>query len=103
VACWTLDAPTILDRVSRGDVASRFALQSALGDSARDSDAQAELLDPLARLAASGDANGLDVLIWAVDSLALAHRSIARLVLDETDADDVAQEVLRQRGLLGGV
>lgn len=89
-----MDAPTILDRFSQGDAASRLALQAALSGSAGDSDAQAELLDPLACLAGAGNRNGLDALIWAVDSQRLAHRAISRLVLDEADADDVAQEVL---------
>lgn len=83
-----------MDQVRHGDVAARAALQAALRDAGGDRDAQAALLDPLARLAGSGDANGLDALIWVVDALHLAHRSIARLVLDESDADDVAQEVL---------
>ena len=89
-----LDAAVLVDRLRSGDPGGRSALQAALRSSVGDREAQGELLDPLATLAATGDRIGLDALIWAVDSLALAHKAIGRLVLDESDADDVAQEVL---------
>jgi len=89
-----VEAGSLVDRVRLGDPAARPALQSAFEAAGTDRNAVADLLDPLAGLAASGDARGLDALIWAIDGLGLAHKAISRLVLDETDADDVAQDVL---------
>lgn len=89
-----MEASAIIDRVQRGEPGGRAALLEAFDASAGDRDAQAALLDPLAALAATGHPGGLEALIWAVDSLGLAHKAIGRLVLDEADAEDVAQEVL---------
>jgi RNA polymerase sigma-70 factor, ECF subfamily len=52
------------------------------------------LLDAVAADAAAGSLAAVELLVWAVDELALAHPTIRRLVLDESDVDDVAQDVL---------
>jgi len=89
-----LDDLDLIERVRRGDPGARATFQEALGACGSDRERQASLLDPLAMRAAGGDAGALDALVVAIDSLALAHRAIGRLILDDTDADDVAQEVL---------
>lgn len=89
-----MESSILVDRVRSGDPAARSALQAAVLAAGTDRDAVADLLDPLATLAASGDARGLDALIWVIDGSHMAHKAISRLVLDETDADDVAQDVL---------
>jgi RNA polymerase sigma-70 factor, ECF subfamily len=61
---------------------------------AADSDARGGLLDVAATEAAGGDLDALDDLLWAVDTFGLARRAIRRLVLDESDADEVEQDVL---------
>lgn len=55
---------------------------------------RADLLDPAAVAAGTGDLGALDDLLWAVDELGLARRTVRRLVLDEDDADEVEQDVL---------
>lgn len=55
---------------------------------------RADLLDPTASAAGAGDLAALDDLLWAVDELGLARRTVRRLVLDEDDADEVEQDVL---------
>jgi RNA polymerase sigma-70 factor (ECF subfamily) len=59
-----------------------------------DDEQRAPLLDPVARAAGQGDLAALDDLLWAVDELGLARRTVRRLVLDEQDADEVEQDVL---------
>jgi RNA polymerase sigma-70 factor (ECF subfamily) len=70
--------------------AVRDDLAARRGDLAR----LAEVLDPLAGLAADGDQTALELVLWAVDALRLARPTIMALVLDEADADDVNQDVL---------
>jgi RNA polymerase sigma-70 factor (ECF subfamily) len=55
---------------------------------------RADLLDPVALRAAAGDVDALDDLLWAVDELRLARRTIRRLVVSEADAEEVEQDVL---------
>lgn len=59
-----------------------------------DDEGRADLLDPVAAAAGAGDLTALDDLLWAVDELGLARRTVRRLVLDEDDADEVEQDVL---------
>jgi RNA polymerase sigma-70 factor (ECF subfamily) len=61
-----------------------------------DSEDRAALLDELARQAAAGSATALDDLLTLVDRFRLARPSIRRLIVDDDDADDVAQDVLIQ-------
>jgi RNA polymerase sigma-70 factor, ECF subfamily len=75
-------------RVDAGEV------RAALTRSRADRAALAEVLDPLARAAAGGDQAALEQVLWAVDELRLARPTISALLLDESDADDVHQEVL---------
>lgn len=53
-----------------------------------------DLLDPVARRAASGDHDALEDLIWAVDELHLARPAVRRLVVQDGDAEEVEQDVL---------
>src|SRR6266545_6930829 len=69
---------------------TRTALRRAAGDS----ESLAALLDPVAADAAAGSLTHVELLVWAVDELRLADFTIRRLVLDESDAEDVAQDVL---------
>ncbi|HXH59496.1 sigma-70 family RNA polymerase sigma factor [Iamia sp.] len=55
---------------------------------------RADLLDPVALRAAAGDVGALDDLLWAVDELKLARRTIRRLVVADADAEEVEQDVL---------
>ncbi|MBI2710662.1 MAG: RNA polymerase sigma factor [Actinobacteria bacterium] len=59
-----------------------------------DRNARNDLIDLIARRAASGDTAALEALIWAVDELRLARPAVRRLVVHEADADDVEQDVL---------
>jgi len=61
---------------------------------ATDAQARAALLDPVARQAGTGDRAALEDLLWAVDELRLARRTIRRLVVDESDAEEAEQDVL---------
>lgn len=61
---------------------------------ASDGDGRANLLDPVAGQAATADLAALEDLLWAIDELKLVRRSIRRLVVDDTDAEDVEQDVL---------
>jgi RNA polymerase sigma-70 factor (ECF subfamily) len=69
---------------------TREALRGAAGDA----EALAALLDPVAAAAAAGSLPAVELLVWAVDELRLADYTIRRLILDEADAEDVAQDVL---------
>jgi RNA polymerase sigma-70 factor, ECF subfamily len=74
-------------------MAARFdedAFRGAAGDAGR----LARVLDPLAVEAAGGSREALEMLVWVVDELALARPLIRRLVIAESDVDDVAQDVL---------
>ncbi len=53
-----------------------------------------DLLDPVATRAAGGDEEALEDLIWAVDELHLARPAVRRLVVQESDAEEVEQDVL---------
>jgi RNA polymerase sigma-70 factor, ECF subfamily len=68
----------------------RQVLRAAAGDR----DAVADLLDPLAREAAAGSPEAVEVLVWAVDELGLARPAIRNLVVDEADVEEVTQDVL---------
>jgi RNA polymerase sigma factor (sigma-70 family) len=69
---------------------TRQVLRRAAGDR----EALQEVLDPVARAAAAGSRDALELLVWAVDDLALARPVIQRIVINEADADDVGQDVL---------
>jgi RNA polymerase sigma factor (sigma-70 family) len=66
------------------------ALRAAAGDRAR----LGELLDGLAADAAAGGRDALETLVWAIDGLGLCRPVIRRLVINEADVDDVAQDLL---------
>lgn len=55
---------------------------------------RADLLDPVALRASAGDVDALDDLLWAIDELKLARRTIRRLVVADVDAEEVEQDVL---------
>lgn len=57
-------------------------------------DALGNLLDTRASCAASGDADALEDLIWAVDDLHLARPAVRLLVVQDADAEEVEQDVL---------
>ena len=57
-------------------------------------DDRAALLDRLATAAAHGEVDALDDLLTLVDNHRLARGAIRRLIVNDTDADDVAQDVL---------
>jgi RNA polymerase sigma-70 factor (ECF subfamily) len=59
-----------------------------------DAEERAELLDRLAVGAAAGSAADLEELLDLIDRHRLARPSIRRLIVDDHDADDVAQDVL---------
>jgi RNA polymerase sigma-70 factor, ECF subfamily len=78
-----------------GDRAAQQGLRTALRDVPRGDNATlAELLDPLALAAAAGTPDALELLVWAVDELGLARPAIRRLLVDDGDVDEVAQDVL---------
>lgn len=58
-----------------------------------DSGARAEILDPLA-LSAARSLPALDLLLWAVDELALDRPALRRLLVTEADLDEAHQDVL---------
>jgi len=66
------------------------AVRRAAGDPERLS----AVLDPVAAAAAAGSLAHVELLVWAVDELRLADVAVRRLVLDESDAEDVSQDVL---------
>lgn len=68
---------------------ARQSILAASADPAR----LAAVLDPVATAAAASP-DDLDLLLWAVDHLRLAVPAIRRVVIDETDVDDVCQDVL---------
>jgi RNA polymerase sigma-70 factor (ECF subfamily) len=55
---------------------------------------RAELLDAVAAEAARGSRDAVELLVWAIDELALARPAIHGVLIDEADVDDVAQDVL---------
>ena len=84
----------LVDRLRRDDGAVLAPRRAALREAAEDRAALAEVLDPVAALAAEGNRLAVELVVWAVDELALARPTIRALVLNEADADDVAQDVL---------
>ena len=82
------------ERLSLRDAEATSALRDELVERRGDLARLAEVLDPLAGLAAEGDQPALELVLWAVDALRLARPTIMALVLDESDADDVNQDVL---------
>lgn len=83
-------AARLEDMTDRGTRAWRQQVR-AVGSDGED---RARLLDPVALRAADGDMAALDELLWAVDELRLARRTIRRLVVAEADAEEVDQDVL---------
>jgi RNA polymerase sigma factor (sigma-70 family) len=69
---------------------TREALRAAAADRQHLSD----LLDAVAAAAAAGSQDAIELLVWAVDELALARPAIRRVVINETDVEDVAQDAL---------
>jgi RNA polymerase sigma-70 factor, ECF subfamily len=61
---------------------------------ATDQAQRAELLDAVAGEAARGSRDAVELLVWAIDELALARPAIRGVLIDEADVDDVAQDVL---------
>lgn len=68
--------------------------KEALRRAAGDRDQLSALLDPVAAEAAAGSPPHVEMVVWAIDELELVAPVIRRLVLDESDAEDVAQDVL---------
>lgn len=73
-----------------GDARSRGVIATAL----RQDDADGRLLDHVAIAAAGGSTAGLELLLGAVDELAITRAPIRRLLVDPDAVDDVAQDVL---------
>lgn len=59
-----------------------------------DRDAVSAVVDPLARAAAAGSFGALELLLRAVDELRLTRPAIRRLLVNDTDVEEVAQDVL---------
>lgn len=86
------------------DTNARGRLDAALGGDRRAADAVTlalraedpdhELLDVVARQAAAGSLVALDLLLGAVDEMAITRAPIRRLLVDDDAVDDVAQDVL---------
>jgi RNA polymerase sigma-70 factor (ECF subfamily) len=68
--------------------------QHALRAAAADRTRLAALLDVVAAEAAAGSQDAMELLVWAIDELALARPAIRRVVINETDVEDVTQDVL---------
>lgn len=68
----------------------RGRIDGAAGDGA----ALNALFVELVPVAASGDAEAMDTLLYAIDSQRLAEPGIRRVVFDPDDVDEVAQNVL---------
>jgi RNA polymerase sigma factor (sigma-70 family) len=84
-----------IDAAIQGDRVAQQWVRGALRAVPRgDADALAALLDPLARAAAAGTPAAVELLVWAVDELGLARPAIRRLLVDDGDVDEVAQDVL---------
>ena len=84
-----------------GDRSAQRALRDAVLAARDDRDALALVLDPLAGAAAAASTStsaasavAVELLLWAVDELGLARPAIRRLLVDESDVDEVAQDVL---------
>jgi RNA polymerase sigma-70 factor (ECF subfamily) len=86
------DTPGASDR--HGPAGLRQARESLQRVDRGDGDALAARLDPVAGAAAGGSPEALELLVWAVDELDLARAAIRRVLVDEADVDDVAQDVL---------
>lgn len=84
----------LVERLRLKDAEATTALRDDLAERRGDLARLADVLDPLARLAAEGNPTALELVLWAVDALRLARPTIMALVLDDADADDVNQEVL---------
>lgn len=69
---------------------TRAELQAA----ATDREQLTPLLDRVAAEAAAGSRPALELLVWAVDELALARPAIKRVIIEEADVADVNQDVL---------
>jgi RNA polymerase sigma-70 factor, ECF subfamily len=80
--------------MGRGERVVQHKRREALRAAAGDRDAIAALLDPLAREAAGGAPEAVEVLVWAVDELGLARPAIRNLLVDEADVEEVTQDVL---------
>jgi RNA polymerase sigma-70 factor (ECF subfamily) len=80
--------------MGRGERVVQHMHQEALREAAGDRDRLSELLDPLARDAAAGSPEALEVVVWAVDELGLARSAIRQLLVDEADVEEVTQDVL---------
>lgn len=80
--------------IDYGDRAERRAVRSRLRDAGDDRDALAAELDPLASAAADGSEPALELLLWAIDDLRLGRSALRRLLVDEHEVDEVAQDVL---------
>lgn len=73
-----------------GDNRGRAIIATAL----RQDDADGRLLDHVAIAASAGSAQALELLLGAVDELAITRAPIRRLLVDPDAVDDVAQDVL---------
>lgn len=78
----------------RDELDARVVREALRTLSPRDSGAVAAVIDPLASSAAAGSVEALDLLIWAIDELGLARPAIRRILVDDADVDEVAQDVL---------
>lgn len=82
------------DGSGRSDRSARRRTRNALLAAAGDHEALAAVLDPLALAAAGGSADAVEQLVWAIDTLGLARPTIRQLLVDESEVDEVAQDVL---------
>lgn len=80
--------------VARGRV-DRRSVELAIRDlNPRDGAATSAVLDPLAVAAAEGSFEAVELLVKAVDEHRLAYPSIRRMLVDEDEVNEVAQDVL---------
>lgn len=89
-----MSVETATTRLSRALEAGDAATARREFELADDRDRRDDLLDLVARRAATGGGWPLELLIEVTDELGLAQRAVHRVLVDEDAVDDVAQDTL---------